>query len=256
LKPIVNFERFQTLIEEAQTAAFTGWDFSWLSERTTEDDPPWDYKCLVCAQLANCDSLLDMGTGGGEFLASLTPLPKNTHATEAYPPNRSIARNRLEPLGIQVHPITEGEPLPFANAYFDLVINRHENYDPDDVYRVLKPEGTFITQQVGGLDNLEINQALEDQLSFPFTNWSLVSAVTSLEEAGFIVERAETAALKTQFADIGALVYFLKAVSWQVPGFSVEQHKEQLVRLHNFIETHGAFVTTAHRFLIIARKEA
>jgi len=33
-----------------------------------------------------------MGTGGGEFLASLAPLPMHTSATEAYPPNVEIAR--------------------------------------------------------------------------------------------------------------------------------------------------------------------
>jgi hypothetical protein len=36
-------------------------------------------------------SLLDMGTGGGELLASMAPLP-DVWATEGYPPNVPIAR--------------------------------------------------------------------------------------------------------------------------------------------------------------------
>jgi SAM-dependent methyltransferase len=252
---IINPSRFQALIEAARSAAFSGWDFTWLSGRMLEDDPPWDYEALVLAHLGGITSLLDMGTGGGEFLASLPILPLETHATESYPPNQGIAWSSLAPLGVQVHLTTEGAPLPFTSGFFDRVINRHESYNPAEVYRLLKPGGVFITQQVGGLDNLEINQALEDGVSFPFTGWSLYGAATDLEGAGFTVERADGAALKTQFTDIGALVYYLKAVPWQVEDFDVERYQEQLIRLHNFIEAHGAFVTTAHRFLIIARKE-
>ncbi len=252
---IINPSRFQALIEAACSATFSGWDFTLLSGRMLEDDPPWDYKALVLEHLEGVTSLLDMGTGGGEFLASLPALPPETHATESYPPNQVIGRSRLESLGVQVHLTTEGAPLPFTSRFFDRVINRHESYSPAEVYRLLKPGGVFITQQVGGLDNLEINQALEDCVSFPFTGWSLYGAATDLEDAGFTVERADSAALKTQFTDIGALVYYLKAVPWQVEGFSVERYQEQLIRLHNFIESRGAFVTTAHRFLIVARKE-
>ena len=252
---IINPSHFQALIEAARTAAFSGWDFAWLSGRMLEDDPPWNYEALVLAHLECITRLLHMGTGGGEFLASLPALPPETHATESYPPNQGIARSRLAPLGVQVHLTTEGAPLSFTSRFFDLVINRHESYNPAEVYRLLKPGGTYVTQQVGGLDNLEINQALEECISFPFSGWSLYGATTDLEDAGFTIERADGAACKTQFTDIGALVYYLKAVPWQVEGFSVERYQEKLARLHNFIEAHGAFVTTAHRFLIIARKE-
>ncbi len=252
---LINPQGFQALIEAASQSIFSGWDFSWLSGRMSEESPPWDYEHLVRRHLCGINSLLDMGTGGGEFLASLAPFPADTHATEAYPPNQSIAAARLTPLGIRVHPISEDAPLPFEDNSFDLVINRHESYNQAEVYRVLTPGGAFITQQVGGLDNLEINQALEATLSFPFKQWGLVGAVTDLEDTGFTVVRAESAALKTEFNDIGALVYYLRAIPWQVPDFNIERYQAQLARLHNFIEAHGALTTTAHRFLIIARKE-
>ena len=252
---IVNSERFHQLVAEAQSAQFTGWDFNWLDGRLIQQDTPWDYPSLVKKHLKTASSLLDMGTGGGELLASLTPLPTDCHATESYPPNQAIAHNRLTPLGITVHPLQEGAPLPFEDARFDLVINRHNSYNPAEVLRVLKPGGRFITQQVGGLNNLELNQVLEDKLSFPFMNWCLSNALIGLYETGFVVDDAQTAALTSTFMDIGAILYYLRVIPWQVEGFSIETHHEKLISLHNVIEYQGCFYATALRFLIIAHKK-
>jgi SAM-dependent methyltransferase len=254
IKPI-NPQRFQALVAEAQTAEFSGWDFSWLSDRMIQEEPPWDYATLVRTHLAAAHNLLDMGTGGGEFLAALPNLPPETHATESYPPNQTIAQARLRPLGVHVHPVEEDASLPFDDRYFDLVINRHESYEPGEVYRILKPGGVFITQQVGELDNLELNQMLQTNVPYHFTDWGLESETFRLLECGFAITRAEKSALTTRFLDIGAVVYYLKAIPWQIEGFSPETHAQGLIQLHNFIERQGVFVTTAHRFLIIARKE-
>src|SRR5215813_11691547 len=112
--------------------------------------------------------MLDMGTGGGERLARLSPRPKLTVATEAWPPNVPVAAARLHPLGIAVVQ-DEGAPdnvrqesaqqrgaqqggaqrgrLPFRDGAFGLVANRHEAFLAAEVSRVLASGGTFITQQ-------------------------------------------------------------------------------------------------------------
>ena len=252
---VVNPKRYQSLLHEAQEADFAGWNFSWLAGRMIQEDPAWDYPNLVRRAMDGVQSLLDLGTGGGELLASLAPLPPDTHATEAYPPNQEIASARLTPLRVTLHKTQENEALPFTDERFDLVISRHESSDPEEIWRVLKNGGTFITQQVGGLDNLEINQVLEEKITFPYTNCSLANDLTGLYEAGFEIELGEKAALATLFKDIGAVVYYLKAIPWQVPGFNLETHAAGLICLHNIIEKQGEFKATAHRFLIVACKK-
>jgi SAM-dependent methyltransferase len=252
---IENSERFEKLVAEGMSAGFAGWDFQWLDGRMLQEDPPWDYAQLVKSQFPSVHSLLDIGTGGGELLASLAPLPPDSHATEAYPPNQSIARQRLAPFGVTVHDIEEDQALPFEDESFDLVINRHEAFDPFELQCILQPQGLFITQQVGGLDNLELNQVLEEKLSFPYTTWGLAKALTGLYEAGFTVARAEKAVLKSTFLDIGAVVYYLKVIAWQVVGFDPQTHRDGLIKIHNIIERQGSFVATAHRFLIMAQKK-
>jgi tRNA G46 methylase TrmB len=93
---------FETLVAEAERAAFSGWDFSYLRGRMVEGGTPWRYADRVRARLMGLPALLDLGTGGGEFLATLAPLPPSTVATEGYPPNVDVARKRLALLGVEV----------------------------------------------------------------------------------------------------------------------------------------------------------
>jgi hypothetical protein len=58
------------------------------------------------------------------------------------------------------------------------------------------------------------------------------------------------------FADIGALVYQLRAVSWQVPDFDPERYRDALNAIHAHISAHGRFDVHAHRFLLTARPQA
>ena len=245
---------FNRLVGEADQLNFEGWDFSSIAGRWREQPPFWDYRQIVSTYLPQADSLLDMGTGGGEFLASLPALPPHTCATENYPPNVPVARKRLEPLGVQVTSFATDQNLPFADAEFALVINRHESYDPVEVRRILRPGGIFITQQVGGRDNLALNQHLLGHAEAVYEEWYLANAVAELEAVGFTIYKAEEDFPPTQFYDIGAVIFYLQAIPWQIPGFCVEAYREQLFALHKHILDAGALTATSHRFLIIARR--
>jgi SAM-dependent methyltransferase len=246
--------RFDRLLAEASEAHFSGWDFSWLADRWIDSPLPWDYEARVRALLKGVESLLDLGTGGGEFLASLAPLPADIWATENYPPNVPIARARLEPLSVRLVTRVPDEALPFPGQHFDLVINRHESYVPAEVYRILKPGGTFVTQQVGGRDNLRLNELLQDQIYFEFEDWSLDHELPRLRAAGFDILEALEAFPEARVTDIGAVVYYLRAIPWQIEDFDVERYRERLLALHRQMECEGGLVLQSHRFFIQARR--
>jgi len=234
----------------------SGWDWSHVEGRYIEADPPWDYRNEVRAYLQMNQSLLDMGTGGGELLESLLPLPSDTWATEAYPPNIPIAQARLGPLGVKVVQLSEGDRLPLADATFDLVINRHESFDPQEVHRVLRPGGTFITQQVGARDLLELNEALQDEIRLACPEWEISMVQNRMESAGLHVLKAENAFPEAVFTDIGAVVFFLKVTPWQIEDFNCDVHRERLRLLHRRIVDEGGFRAHTHRFFIVARKHS
>jgi SAM-dependent methyltransferase len=243
-------KEFEQYLEEATTKDFCGWDFSAIRGRWMESQPSWNYTELVIQHLADTESLLDMGTGGGEFLSSLCERPQNTCATEGYSPNVQIAKNRLEPLGIKVFHIEKDEELPFSNNSFDLIINRHESFDATEVYRILKPDGLFITQQVGGRDNIGLNEVLQDSVKVSYENWTLKTASHNLSEAGLTITKAMEEYPPTEFWDIGAIIYYLKAIPWQIPGFEIMKQKDRLFELHKQIKQTGSFRVNSHRFYI------
>ncbi len=245
---------FDQLLKEAEEQAFEGWDFSYLRGRWETDSLTWDYRAIVENHLPPANALLDMGTGGGEFLSSLSPLPPRTSATEAYPPNIKAAREQLEPLGVVVKVVEDDEKLPFEDDKFDLVINRHEAYSVTEILRILEPMGVFITQQVGDSDSRELNEGLGIDDGQNLGEWSMHSATQALAEAGFNVLQNAEAMPQTRFFDVGAIVYYAKIIEWQFLGFSIDTHRPQLLKIHEHILEHGAWTMTSHRFLITAQK--
>ena len=203
--------------------------------------------------MLHAHTLLDIDTGGGELLASLQPLPTHTYATESYSPNIPVARQRLEPLGINVYSIDDKSHMPFTDNHFDLIINRHGNYVPRELWRILKPGQQFITQQIGGETNKEFHTLL-DAPPYTYADWTLKHAVNELEQAGFqILEQREAFPL-TRYYDVGAIVYYLKAISWQIPDFSVEKYLDKLFEMQQHIQEKGAIDTHLHQFFIVAQK--
>jgi SAM-dependent methyltransferase len=252
---IINEKIFKKLVTDAWHQEFSGWDFVYLSGRMVQSPTSWDYRQIVLEKIPTADSLLDLDTGGGEVLSSLQPLPRHTYATEAYPPNVPVAKTRLEPLGVRVCETPASGRLPFDDDSFDLVINRHGDISASEIHRILKPGGNFITQQVGGRNNIRLNEMLQDKVEFRDSNWTLDGAARQLEEAGLkIMDRREEYP-PVEFTDIGAVVYYLKAIPWQVGDFAPEKYYARLGKIHNIIQERGKFVSATHRFFIEARKE-
>ena len=67
----MNKEALLKYLQEEEQKIFLGWDFSYLDGRLEEGILPWDYKEMVLKYLDPRFQLLDIGTGGGEFLLTL-----------------------------------------------------------------------------------------------------------------------------------------------------------------------------------------
>jgi len=236
-------------------APFAGWDFSYLGDRYVEERPPWSYEAMARELLAGAASMLDVGTGGGEFVRSIADaLPPRAAATEGWAANVPVAREALASFGIDLFEYdADTDPaMPFPDGSFDVVLNRHESYDAGEVARILAPGGVFLTQQVGGDNDAELYSWFGHSPESP--DVTLINHRSRLEAAGLQIERAEDWSGRAVFADVGALVYYLVNVPWEAPpDFSVDRYGTCLLDLHR---SGTPIVTTARRFVLIARQPA
>ena len=240
-------------LNKEYNAHFSGWDFSYIKGRMEQDELPWNYKEIVENNLSRKNYLLDMETGGGEFLCSLENLPKNVYATEGYEPNIPIAKKRLEAKNIELRSIKIDSEIPFDNEYFDIIINRHGSYEIKELKRTLRKDGIFITQQVGGLDGIDINMAFETK-TMDYVEWCLLQNMERFRNVGMEIIDFEENIGKTRFNDIGAFVYYLKCIPWQVKDFSIDKYYKKLETIHEIIEKNGYINFIMHRFYIIVKK--
>ncbi len=249
-------ELFEFLLAEAD-AHFSGWDFSYLSGREAQAPLRWSYVSEAMLRVRKASAALDMDTGGGELFARFAPFPPVAFATEAYPPNVPIARARLEPLGVQVAALEGDEPkqLPFEDSTFDLVLNRHGYYWPPEIARILQPGGIFLTQQVGDCNDVSIRRLLGAPGVSINVEWEdLIGAVASLQQSGLVIHKQLEDIYPQRFYDVGAIVYQLKAVPWQIPDFSVARYFDRLKEIHKQIQRDGFVDVLEHRYFIIAQK--
>lgn len=231
-------------------APFAGWDFTPLGDRLLEAEPPWSYPDLARAAVANASDVLDVATGGGEVFAGFAPFPGRATAVEGYAPNLPVARARLEPLGVAVFRGDTRSGMPFADAAFDLVLNRHGGFRAAEMHRILKPGGRFLSQQVSGDNLADLAAAFGAPLAFPRN--TLEHACEAFEALGCGIRRRETWHGPVTFGDIGALAWFLKAIPWVIAGFDVQAHAEVLLRLHHGLDAGQPLRFTYSRFLVEA----
>ncbi len=247
---------FNELVNEAAHAPIGVWDFGWLDGRATEERPSWRYFDRVAERAATVSRMLDLQTGAGQMIADLPKLPRLTVATEGHNPNVAIASCRLRQRGAWLVRTQEDRPaLPLASNSFELVTSRHPvDTRWDEIARVLRSGGTYLSQQVGPHSLRDLSELMMGPLP-PGSKRDPELARVAAEKAGLKVTDLRHERLRTVFYDIGAVIYFLRLVVWIVPDFTIEKYREELLALHHRIEREGGFETSASRFLIEAVKD-
>ncbi|GAA1729388.1 class I SAM-dependent methyltransferase [Isoptericola hypogeus] len=255
---------FDELVAEADAAPMSGWDFSWLAGRATEERPSWGFSRLLHERLGTVDAALDLQTGGGEVLAAAPALPRLLVATEGWPPNVAAATARLHPRGVAVVAHDDaasggwpgGAPLPFGDAAFDLVTSRHPVVPRwSEIARVLRPGGTYLAQHVGPASVFElVEHFLGPQPPEVRRGRDPGDEVAGARASGLELVDLRAERLRIEFHDVGAVVWFLRKVVWMVPGFTSDAYRDELRDLHERIAADGPFVAHSARHLVELRR--
>ena len=254
MRKIAKDELIQSWLEEEQQP-FTGWDFSYLGGRMVVEDESWSYLECAADLLRRSTSVVDMDTGGGEKLLSLREhWPARVVATEDYAPNFELATERLSALGVEVvkEAVSDTSAMSFDDGEFDLVLNPDAAFNASEVSRILSEGGMFLTQQVHGMWAWDLLAAFESAPQWP--DATPEQCVPRLEAAGMSIWVVEEWEGHLAFTDVGAIGYYLKAVPWEVPGFTVRSHLRHLLALQDRLEAGEELEFYAAKYLIEACK--
>ena len=213
---------------------------------------PWDYESLARKALTNSATAVDLGTGGGEVLLRVAGgTNARVIATEQWGPNARLAHGRLRARGIPlIWCEAEGRRMPFRDATFDLVLDRHEALDPVEVDRVLSAGGTLLTQQVTSRTWPELRRFFPRATAFANHDDEYPAAFRGF---GYEVEFRRND-FEVAFPSLAALVQMLVVAPWTIPDFGVERDIEALRALERDLSAPDGIVLHDGRYLLRARK--
>ena len=166
--------------------------------------------------------------------------------------------------GSKVYMLVDEKPVGIVSVTGSLIedlyvlpdiINRHGDFYPEEIKRLLKPGGMFITQQVGSDNDRELVKMVLPEAEKPFPHYNLLEQKAGFVDAGFEILLADEVFTPICFYDVGAFVWFARIIEWEFPGFSVDGCFDRLLELQKTIERDGKITGTTHRYLIVARKD-
>ncbi len=230
-----------------------GWDFSKISVYT--EGVKWDYQQEILKRAHPTDLLLDIGSGGGENLVTLAAsLAFIVGIDQSGEMIKTAQKNSIQAnfKNIQFCQMSSGF-LQFPHEFFDIVTCRHAPFHPEEVAKVLKKGGYFITQQVSEADKLNIKQAFHHQ--HKEINGRLQARyINELKHAGFSIVRSDEYNATEYYQSPEDLLFLLKHTPI-VPHFAEEKHHFKI--FEKFVTnntTSRGIRTNSNRFLIIAKK--
>lgn len=97
------------------------------------------------------------------------------------------------PLGIHFKECHDPSKIPLEEESFDLVINQYGDFDAGELFRGLRPNGWFITEQVGGENDRDSVEMVLRGVKKPFPHLNLAEQRKQFEDTGFEIVRAEEA---------------------------------------------------------------
>jgi SAM-dependent methyltransferase len=239
-------------VEAART--FTGWGFSQFGTARFLGSPnPWDYNAMARDRMSAAETVLDIGTGGGERFSRLcADFTGKAVATESWHINAPIAAKRLQPLGASLI-YCDDDNLPFRDASFDLLLNRHAGMNPKDAARLLKPGGMLLTEQITGDHWGELRQFFPRSTtgrSDGFFRW-----LVAFRSTGLVVMDARKYAVPAAYRSLGDLVFMLCVTPWTIPDFDpLGADLATLLAIEETLTADDGLVLTQGHSLIVARK--
>jgi len=239
-----------------RVGSVVGWDFSKIDKRTKTVGEKWDFLEIVKNYVSNETILLDIGTGGGEKLLEIAKFVEKAYGIDnsrsmITTANRNLRKAKM--LNVEFK-LADAKKLPFTEESFDVAMCRQAPFYAEEVFRVLKPNGVFLSQQVGEENKQNIKEIFGRGQSFGEKPGSFMSdCIQELENAGLKILRTDTYNATEYYTDMADLIFLLRNTPI-MPDFDIEKDERHLEEIEKKYKTKNGIKTNSSRFLIICKK--
>lgn len=132
-----------------------GWDFSNIKYDVI-DNSKFQYFAEINDNISENTILLDIGTGGGEKLSTLISnnclMKIGTDFSE-----EMIKKAKKNNLNKNIYFFKmDSNKINFPDEFFDIITARHTPFNAKEIFRLLKENGLFISEQIDEDDCLEL----------------------------------------------------------------------------------------------------
>jgi len=232
-----------------------GWDFSQVN--TTSTGVKWNFYERVKQLSKPMDTILDLGTGGGENILKLAPTVAHIDAVDQSPTMIQTARSNQQRLKIKNVTFYEmaSEEVESLKQSYELVSCCHAPFSAKVVERVVSENGIFLTQQVSEGDKVNLKECFGRGQAFGVKDGTLKETY---------IDALKAAGIKEIFAqDYNAVEYyksdedlrFLLTHTPIIENFGKMEDDEK--RFQTYLaryQTENGIETNSKRFMIMARK--
>jgi SAM-dependent methyltransferase len=229
----------------AQIPPRRGWDF--LGMNVLRQPVPWSYHDLVVRYLSPDDSVLDIGTGGGETFTQLASFFGRGLGIDpdAEMIQLAVANSTSGNIGFRVG----SARLEAVPETFDVILDRHAPFDLGAIAAYLKTGGYFVTQQVGERNMACVKAALGQETTLPPVQRHAFAA-SGLRLLAFLEYDVEYVV-----RDIESLLFWLRGLDSthaDLDGSAALASAAALNRILAGNVDERGFLTNEHRYLAVA----
>ena len=191
-------------------------------ELVQQSKPTYSSQNVILKYVDDDTHLATISLDGGEFISSFDKLPPITYVVES---QYEKATEKLADKNVKVTHLTDDGKLPFKDERLDVVVSELANYDRYDLYRVVKPGGYILVDQMGS-DNYDIGLEIVD----------------GFEEHGFV-----------RFNTLTSFITFMKSIT------RADITHDRFINFYGQvlkqIKEKSYFELTTHRFMVVAKKK-
>jgi ubiquinone/menaquinone biosynthesis C-methylase UbiE len=225
----------------------------WSSGKPDTSTTWGDIYINLSKELTGKENVLDIGTAEGLLFMNLAKKAKKCVGIDIEPEMISLAKANAKKQGVKniEFLVMDADKLKFPRGIFDYVVAKHCSINLEEISKILKDGGIFITQQVAENDKVNLKKAFGRGQDFgKKTNTRLNRYVTQAKKHSFVVIKKKTSNTVKIFKDKAELEDYLSKTP-SVPNFG---SKKDYLILDKFIGKKKKLKSNTARFLLILKK--